>query len=357
MGIMPEVGRLKQRGFTGNIMTHLLEVQNLVTRFYVEGGIVHAVNGISYTLDRGETMAIVGESGSGKSVGVLSIMGLIPSPPGKVENGVVLFNHRNLLTLSAKEMRNIRGREIAMVFQDPMTSLNPVLTIGLQVTEALERHLDLSPRAAHQRAAELLTLVGIPNAQERLNDYPHQFSGGQRQRVGIAIALSCNPVLLIADEPTTALDVTIQAQIIDLVNELKQKLNMAIIWITHDLGVVANLVQKVAVMYSGFIVEMAPVRDIYKNTSHPYTLGLLESLPRVDAQHKTRLVPIEGLPPDLLRKPTHCPFAPRCRYAVEKCREENPPLVPAGNGHAVACWLWPEVRQDAHARLLEGATT
>ncbi len=335
-------------------MTHLLEVNNLVTKFYTEEGIVHAVNGISYTLDEGESMGIVGESGSGKSVGVLSIMGLIPTPPGRVANGEAIFHGRDLLKLTNDEMCNIRGREMAMVFQDPMTSLNPVLTVSLQMTEALELHLNLNKEQAINRAAEMLTLVGIPNAKDRLKDYPHEFSGGQRQRIGIAMALSCNPSLLIADEPTTALDVTIQAQITDLVTKLKEKLGMAIIWITHDLGVVANLVEKVAVMYAGFIVEMAPVRGIYKQTSHPYTLGLLESLPKVTAQEKQRLIPIEGLPPDLLKEPTHCPFAPRCRYAIDRCWQENPPLESIASNHFSACWRAQEIRDGVRETTVAG---
>jgi oligopeptide transport system ATP-binding protein len=337
-------------------MAHLLEVRDLITRFYTEEGIVYAVNGISYTLDEGESMGIVGESGSGKSVGVLSIMGLIPSPPGRVANGEAIFNGRDLLKLSTEEMCNVRGREMAMVFQDPMTSLNPVLTIGLQMTEALELHLGMNKEQAINRAAEMLALVGIPNAQDRFKDYPHEFSGGQRQRIGIAMALSCNPSLLIADEPTTALDVTIQAQITDLVTKLKEKLGMAIIWITHDLGVVANLVEKVAVMYSGFIVEMAPVHGIYKQTSHPYTLGLLESLPKVTAQEKRRLIPIEGLPPDLLQEPKHCPFAPRCRYTIDKCWQENPSLEAVGPNHFSACWRAQEIRDGVRQNEYAGET-
>jgi oligopeptide transport system ATP-binding protein len=335
-------------------MAHLLEVRDLVTRFYTEEGIVYAVNGISYTLDEGESMGIVGESGSGKSVGVLSIMGLIPSPPGRVVNGEAIFNGRDLLKLSRDEISNIRGNEMAMVFQDPMTSLNPVLTIGLQMTEGLELHLGMNKEQAINRAAEMLALVGIPNAQDRFKDYPHEFSGGQRQRIGIAMALACNPSLLIADEPTTALDVTIQAQITDLVTKLKEKLGMAIIWITHDLGVVANLVEKVAVMYAGFIVEMAPVRGIYKQTSHPYTLGLLESLPKVTAQEKRRLIPIEGLPPDLLQEPTHCPFAPRCRYVIDLCWQENPPLEPIAPNHFSACWRAKEIRDGVRQNEYAG---
>ncbi|MDJ0754181.1 MAG: ABC transporter ATP-binding protein [Ardenticatenaceae bacterium] len=335
-------------------MSPLLEVKNLVTRFYTEEGAVHAVNGISYTLDKGESMAIVGESGSGKSVGVLSIMGLIPTPPGKIEGGVVLYNGQDLLDLSAREMADVRGKEIAMVFQDPMTSLNPVLTIRIQLTEALERHLSMSTEAASDRAVELLNLVGIPNAKDRINDYPHQFSGGQRQRIGIAMALLCNPGLLIADEPTTALDVTIQAQIMELVGDLQRQLGMAIIWITHDLGVVAGLVEKVAVMYGGFIVEMGSVKDVYKRTSHPYTLGLLESIPVIEGSDQ-QLIPIPGLPADLLKEPHHCPFAPRCRFVIDRCWEENPPLQIVTPTHQSACWRWQDIQAlhspDAAAAL------
>lgn len=332
--------------------TSILKVSDLVTRFYTEDGIVHAVNGISYTLKEGESMAIVGESGSGKSVGVLSIMGLIPDPPGKVEAGEVLYNGRNLLKLSTNEMRQIRGRDIAMIFQDPMTSLNPVLTVGQQLTEALRLHLGMNEEQADMRAAELLKIVGIPDAADRLNDFPHQFSGGQRQRVMIAMALSCNPSILIADEPTTALDVTIQAQIVDLVKRLQEEMGMAIIWITHDLGIVAGMVDKVSVMYAGFIVEQGPVRDVYKKTSHPYTLGLLESIPKLDSKEKTRLYTIKGLPPDLLQEPNSCPFAPRCPFVIDKCRQENPPLRPVEPNHLAACWRWEEVREQS----LVGAT-
>ncbi len=324
-------------------MTHLLEVRDLVTRFYTEDGVVHAVNGISFTLDEGESMAIVGESGSGKSVSMKSMMGLIPSPPGKIEQGEVIFNGRDLLKISADELRSVRGREMAMIFQDPMTSLNPVLTIGMQMTEGLVLHLGMKQDEAEARAAELMATVGLPNAADRLNDYPHQFSGGQRQRIGIAMALACNPSLLIADEPTTALDVTIQAQIVDLVLRLKEQLGMAIIWITHDLGVIAGMVEKVAVMYAGYIVELAPIRGLYKQTAHPYTLGLLESLPKIDAKRKERLIPIKGLPPDLLHEPQRCPFAPRCRYAIDHCWQENPPLKAVAKDHYTACWRSEEI--------------
>lgn len=327
----------------------VLEVSNLTTRFYTEDGIVYAVNGISYSLHEGESMAIVGESGSGKSVGVMSIMGLIPSPPGKIDAGTVLYNGRDLLKFSPDELRNIRGREIAMVFQDPMTSLNPVLTVGQQLTEALILHLGMSQEQANTRAIDLLTTVGIANANDRLEDYPHQFSGGQRQRIMIAMALSCNPSILIADEPTTALDVTIQAQIIELVKELQTKLGMAIIWITHDLGVVAGMVEKVAVMYAGFIVEYGNVYDVYQKTSHPYTLGLLKSIPQIDAKQRTRLASIEGLPPDLQQAPTHCPFAPRCTFVIDKCWAQNPPLQSISPNHTAACWRLEDVQLESQA--------
>jgi len=330
-------------------MAPLLDVRNLVTRFYTEDGVVHAVNGISYTLDEGESMAIVGESGSGKSVGVMSIMGLIPSPPGKIESGEVLYGNRDLLKLTQEELRQIRGNEITMIFQDPMTSLNPVLTVGLQLTESLELHLGMSNAQAKERAVEMLQLVGIPNADDRLDDYPHQFSGGQRQRIMIAMSLSCNPSILIADEPTTALDVTIQAQIIELVQKLQKELGMAIIWITHDLGVVAGMVEKLAVMYAGYIVEYGSVHELYKNTSHPYTLGLLQSIPKIDNRDRVRLFSIEGIPPDLLDEPKACPFAPRCIYAIDQCRAENPPLIAVAPNHSAACWRWEEVHSLSEA--------
>src|SRR5690554_676020 len=316
-----------------------MEVKNLKTEFHTEEGTVYAVNGISYTLNEGETLGVVGESGCGKSVHALSIMGLIPQPPGKITGGEVIFRGRDLLKLSKNKMRLVRGAEIAMVFQDPMTSLNPVLTIGRQITEALKLHLGMDNEQARARAVELLTMVGIPSAADRLDDYPHQFSGGMRQRVMIAMGLSCNPQLLIADEPTTALDVTIQAQIVDLVTRLKEELGMAIIWITHDLGVVAGMAQRVLVMYSGFIIEEAPVNEIYAAPRHPYTLGLLRSIPRLDLGRQKRLIPIEGLPPDLLELPNQCPFAPRCSFAVEKCWQENPPLEAVGPNHRAACWV------------------
>ena len=320
-------------------MGNLIEVRNLQTQFFTQDGIVHAVNGINYEVAEGETVAIVGESGSGKSVGVMSLIRLIPEPPGKIVNGEVNFDGQDLLKLNEEELRQIRGNRIAMIFQDPMTSLNPVLTIGRQITEALELHLNMNRDESRSRAIELLELVGIPDAGPRLDDYPHQFSGGMRQRVMIAMGLSCNPQLLIADEPTTALDVTIQAQIVDLVTRLQTELGMAIIWITHDLGVVAGLADRVLVMYAGFIVEEGPVDVIYGQPRHPYTLGLLRSIPRLDLGRQKRLIPIEGLPPDLLDPAQSCPFAPRCPFVIDKCLEENPPLMSIDSVRKSACWV------------------
>ena len=317
----------------------LLDVRGLRTQFFTKDGAVNAVNGISYTLNEGETLAIVGESGCGKSVGVMSLTRLIPPPPRKVVAGEVIFDGRDLLKLESDELRQIRGNRIAMIFQDPMTSLNPVLTIGFQISEALILHLGMNKEQARKRSVELLELVGIPGAANRLDDYPHQFSGGMRQRVMIAMGLSCNPQLLIADEPTTALDVTIQAQIVDLVQSLKDKIGMAVIWITHDLGVVAGMAERVLVMYAGFIVEEAAVRELYQNPRHPYTLGLLGSLPRLDEDKPVRLKSIEGFPPDLIALPKGCPFAARCEYKIGKCTEENPLLAPVGPGHKAACWV------------------
>jgi len=317
---------------------HLLELRDLTTRFYTEDGTVYAVNGVSYILDEGETLGVVGESGCGKSVHALSIMRLIPMPPGKIEKGEVIFRGRDLLKLSDDEMRHVRGAQIAMVFQDPMTSLNPVLTVGFQIMEALKLHQGMNDREAQERAAELLAMVGIPEATQRLDDYPHQFSGGMRQRAMIAMALSCNPMILIADEPTTSLDVTIQAQIIDLVKRLQEKLGMTVIWITHDLGVVAGIAQRVNVMYAGSIIEAGPVKHIYGNPHHPYTVGLLGSLPHPDEPPGAKLFSIRGEPPDLLGLPEGCPFAPRCDYAVERCQHEMPTLEEMEPGHLVACW-------------------
>jgi oligopeptide transport system ATP-binding protein len=320
-------------------MGRLLDVKGLETRFFTQDGVVHAVNGISYTLDEGETLAIVGESGCGKSVGVMSLLRLIPQPPGKITAGEVWFDGKDLLKMSDDEIRQVRGNRIAMIFQDPMTSLNPVLTIGFQLAEALILHMGLDKAAARKRSVELLEMVGIPQGGNRLDDYPHQFSGGMRQRVMIAMGLSCNPQLLIADEPTTALDVTIQAQITDLVKRLRDEIGMAIIWITHDLGVVAGLANRVIVMYAGFIVEEATVKELYGNPRHPYTVGLLGSLPRLDAARAHRLISIEGLPPDLIDLPKGCPFYARCHYRIERCASENPRLEPVGPGHRIACWV------------------
>jgi oligopeptide transport system ATP-binding protein len=319
-------------------MPELLQIRNLKTRFYTSEGVVKAVNGISYSVDEGEKLAIVGESGSGKSVSMLSVMQMIPEPPGRIEEGEIIFKNQDLLKLSKKQMRKVNGPEIAMVFQDPMTSLNPVLRVGFQIMESIKLHQGMNDRAARERAAELLNLVGIPSADSRLNNYPHQFSGGMRQRAMIAMALSCNPSLLIADEPTTALDVTIQAQIIRLVIRLKEQLGMSVIWITHDLGVVARLAHRVIVMYAGYIVEDATVKYFYANPRHPYSIGLLNSLPRLDEAPGTKLLPIPGQPPDLVNLPVGCPFVARCTYAVECCRHEMPPLENINQRNRVACW-------------------
>ncbi len=316
----------------------LLEVRDLRTRFYTDDGVVQAVNGVSWEVDEGETLGIVGESGCGKSVSVLSILRLIPQPPGKIEAGEVMFEDKDLMTFSDDEMRSVRGNKMAMVFQDPMTSLNPVLTINQQISEALMLHLGMNKKEARERSAELLKLVQIPQSEERLDDYPHQFSGGMRQRAMIAMALSCNPQILIADEPTTALDVTIQAQIIELVKELRDEIGMAIIWITHDLGIIAGIADRVEVMYAGFIIESADVKDLYGDPRHPYTLGLLGSVPRLDLGKKKKLTPIFGLPPDLIDLPTGCPFAARCDYKIDRC-VERPELRLVAPRHEVACWV------------------
>ncbi|MCC7117945.1 MAG: ABC transporter ATP-binding protein [Anaerolineales bacterium] len=317
----------------------LLDIKGLETQFKTPDGTVHAVNGVSFGLKESETLAVVGESGCGKSVTMLSVMGLVPSPPGKVTAGEALFFGRDLLKMSAEELRHVRGAQISMVFQDPMTSLNPVLTVGKQLEEPLMLHVGMSRTQARDRVAELLAMVGIPNPKDRLDDYPHQFSGGMRQRVMIAMGLSCSPQILIADEPTTALDVTIQAQIVELVKRLRDEIGMAIIWITHDLGIVAGLAQRVVVMYGGFVVEEAPVNELYANPTHPYTLGLLGSIPRLDQKEGKKLTSIEGLPPVLYEKPTACPFAPRCKWAMERCWKENPMLETVGTEHRVACWV------------------
>jgi oligopeptide transport system ATP-binding protein len=315
----------------------ILEVEDLVTRFHTPEGTVFAVNGVSFSLHEGETLGIVGESGCGKSVTVLSILQLIPRPPGQIVRGRAKFHDDDLVKLSPEEIRHVRGAQIGMVFQDPMTSLNPVITIGKQVAEALMLHMGMNKSEAMRRVVELLQLVGIPEPEKRLDQYPHQFSGGMRQRVMIAIALSCNPQILIADEPTTALDVTIQAQIVDLVKKLRDELGMSIIWITHDLGIIAGLAQRVLVMYAGYIIEEANVKDVYASPQHPYTLGLLRSLPRLDAADRQKLITIPGLPPLLFQEPVGCPFAPRCPFVFERCAE-NPPLLDVGIDHRAACW-------------------
>ena len=318
----------------------LLEVKNLKTTFKTDDGVVSAVNGLSYAVEAGSTLGIVGESGSGKSVNALSVMRLIPQPPGKIEHGEVLLRGENLLTKTESEMRKIRGRDIAMIFQDPMTSLNPVLTVGEQIMEATRLHLGLSKKDAHDRAIDMLKLVRMPAPERRIRDYPHQFSGGMRQRVMIAMALSCDPAVLIADEPTTALDVTVQAQIIDLMNEMQQRLGSAIVLITHDLGVVAETCKNVLVMYAGNLVEYGTAEQIFSNPKMPYTMGLLESLPRLDDTSE-RLVPITGQPPNLLRMPPGCAFAPRCKFKMPIC-EEAVPLLDFGAGHVARCFLYDE---------------
>ena len=316
----------------------LLVVNNLKTQFFTQDGVVKAVDDVSFYLNGEETLGIVGESGSGKSVTALSIMTLIATPPGKIVGGEILFNGQNLLDLDDDDMRKIRGKEIAMIFQDPMTSLNPVLTINRQISEALQLHLKMGRDAARKRTIELLKLVGIPSAASRVDDYPHQFSGGMRQRVMIAMALSCNPKLLIADEPTTALDVTIQAQILDLIKRLKREFGTAVMLITHDLGVVAGMCERVNVMYAGHIVEAGLVEQIYGDPRHPYTLGLINSVPRLDEVRKERLVPIPGMPPDLINIPPGCPFYPRCDFHMPVCKEQNPLLRPIAAQHETACW-------------------
>jgi oligopeptide transport system ATP-binding protein len=317
----------------------LLDVKGLETEFKTPDGIIHAVNGVSFSLEEGETLGLVGESGCGKSVTMLSVLRLIAMPPGKIVGGEAFFRGQDLLKMSQEDIRHVRGAQIAMVFQDPMTSLNPVLTIGVQMEEPLRLHLGMNRNQARARSAELLAMVGIPSSKDRLRDYPHQFSGGMRQRVMIAMALSCGPQIMIADEPTTALDVTIQAQIIELSKRLRDELGMAIIWITHDLGVIAGLARRVSVMYGGYLIEEALVNELYANPQHPYTIGLLGSLPRLDSTRHQRLYSIEGLPPVLYEKPNACPFAPRCKWAMERCWKENPVLETLAPEHRAACWV------------------
>jgi peptide/nickel transport system ATP-binding protein len=319
----------------------LLEIRGLKTYFSTDDGMVQAVDGVDITIGRGETVGVVGESGCGKTVTAMSVLKLIAMPPGKIVAGEVLYRGRDLVPLEADEMDRIRAKDIAMVFQEPMTSLNPVYTVGEQIAEVLRRHEGLSRRDAIERTVEMLRLVQIPNPERRLHDYPHQFSGGMRQRVMIAMALSCSPKLLIADEPTTALDVTIQAQILELLADMKARFGMAVMLITHAMGVVAETAQRVVVMYAGKVIEEAPVAELFANPRHPYTQGLIRSIPRIDtaATQKARLEAIPGVVPSLIKPPPGCRFAPRCRYAMAKCREAVPPLHDIGGGHKVACVL------------------
>ena len=326
----------------------VLEVSDLRTVFATRDGAVHAVNGVSFEVAPGELLGVVGESGSGKSVTMMSLMGLLPSPPAEVVGGSILYQGREVREMSARDLRALRGGGIGFVFQDPMTSLNPVFTVGFQLVEPIRAHLGLGKRAARVRAAELLTLVGIPDAARRLDDYPHQFSGGMRQRVMIAMALSCDPKLLIADEPTTALDVTIQAQILEIVRELRSRLGMGIIWITHDLGLVAGIADRVMVMYAGFVVEQGPVAELFARPQHPYTRALLGTIPSVVGTRARRLRTIEGQPPVLMAEPRSCPFAPRCSHVFNRCRVENPPRLPVGRGHDAACWWDAETGEPRH---------
>jgi oligopeptide transport system ATP-binding protein len=319
-------------------MSPLLEVKNLEVAFDTKYGMVRAVNGITYSIDEGDTLGVVGESGCGKSVSVLSMLRLLPEPPAKITGGQALLNGRDLLRMKYSEINRVRGAEIAIVFQDPMTSLNPVMSIGNQIAESMLVNLGMSHHEAIRKTIQLLERVGIPRAADRMKDYPHQFSGGMRQRVMIAIAISCQPKLLIADEPTTALDVTIQAQIVDLVKQLQEELGMAVIWITHDLGVIARLAKRVNVMYAGSIVEMGPILSIFKHPAHPYTIGLLGSLPGKQVGNDQDLIYIEGSPPDMVRLPKGCPFEPRCFYRTDVCSEKNPDLVSVGEDHQAACW-------------------
>ena len=315
-----------------------LSVEGLKTVFHTGSGTVHAVNDVSFTLAPGELLGVVGESGSGKSVTMMSCLRLVPSPPAEIVRGRVMFEGRDLLSLSARQLRAVRGARIGFIFQDPMTSLNPVFTVGYQMMEPLRKHMGLSKKAAFDRAVEILSLVNIPDAAARMSDFPHQFSGGMRQRVMIAMALTCDPKVLIADEPTTALDVTVQAQILELMRELREKIGTAIVWITHDLGVVAGIADRVAVMYGGQIVEYGETGEIFANPRHPYTQALLETLPSIEGARTERLVSIAGQPPHLKSEPAFCPFAPRCRHVFERCTVENPPLRGVANAHDAACW-------------------
>ena len=321
-------------------MTSLLEVRGLKTYFYTSQGVVKAVDGVSYNVGEGETVALVGESGCGKTVSALSVMRLVAAPAGRIIDGQILFKGQDLLKLDAESMRRHRGREIAMVFQEPMTSLNPVLSIGRQLTEGLEIHLGMTASQALRRSVELLTMVGIADSERRMSQYPHQFSGGMRQRMMIAMALSCGPSLIMADEPTTALDVTIQAQILELMKDLSRRLGVSLVIITHNLGVVARYADRVNVMYAGKIIEQGTALEVYAKPRHPYTLGLLRSVPRLDEPRRAKLDSIDGQPPDLTQLPAGCAFAPRCVYKIDRCDREVPPLRSVGaSGHSSACWV------------------
>lgn len=319
-------------------MPPLLEVKNLRTHFYTFEVVVKAVDGVSYDLEEGETLGLVGESGCGKSVSAMSLMRLIPDPPGKIVDGEILFEGQDVLQLSMDEMRHIRGAKMSMVFQEPMTSLNPVLNLEKQLGETLQLHKGMTKQEARQESVELLARVGIPDPERRVRQYPHQFSGGMRQRVMIAMALSCNPRVIIADEPTTALDVTIQAQILELMKGLTQEFGVAMIVITHNLGVVARYADRMNIMYAGKIIERGESAEIYSNPRHPYTVGLLKSVPRLDLPRRTRLDPIEGQPPDLIAVPKGCAFRERCKWAVDKCATDEPGLETVAEGHYSACW-------------------
>jgi len=326
-----------------NMAENLLEVNNLKTYFFTRGGVVKAVDDVSLTIKPGETLGVVGESGCGKSVTALSVMRLVANPPGKIVGGEINLNGENILEMSQEELTDLRGSQISMIFQDPMTSLNPVFTVGYQIAETVQRHRkEVSKDQAWKRAIEMLDLVRISDAKRRAKNYPHEFSGGMRQRVMIAIALACNPKLLIADEPTTALDVTIQAQILELMKGLSKEFNTAVMLITHDLGVVAGSCERVNVMYAGHIVESAPVKQVFETPAHPYTVGLLHSIPRLDDQRGIKLTPIAGQPPDLLNPPVGCPYAPRCPKVQSRCRQERPELMPVGRGEQVAACFYPD---------------
>jgi len=326
-----------------NMAEHLLEVNNLKTYFFTRAGVVKAVDDVSFTIKPGETLGVVGESGCGKSVTALSVMRLVANPPGKIVGGEINFNDENILEMNQDELTDLRGSKISMIFQDPMTSLNPVFTIGYQIAETVKRHRkDMSKDQAWKRAVEMLDLVRIPDSKRRAKNYPHEFSGGMRQRVMIALALACNPKLLIADEPTTALDVTIQAQILELMKGLSKEFDTSVMLITHDLGVVAGTAEYVNVMYAGHIVESAPVKQVFETPAHPYTVGLLHSIPRLDDQRGIKLNPIAGQPPDLLNPPAGCPYAPRCPKVQSRCREERPQLMPVGRSDQVAACFYPD---------------